>query len=453
MENRYVNPSFETATTGASGSNMAVSRVVDAARAVSGTYVLKCVPTAGAGRYVIFGSTAAYRAAVTPNVLHTVSAHVSSDATPTVRIFMTWYTAAGAVVGGAVYGSPTQLNASPQRLSVSAVAPATAVTVRVAIIIDGTAAVTDILYVDGVMVNEGDLAAYADGSTPGWYWTGTPDASVSGSKIALTPDPNPDRPRIQIDVRGLTNPYLTIYRMIDGSRPEIVRGTVRKLVGQVFTIMDEDAPAKVNVTYQVREMTADGDVVLQYTSDYAYMDVEGTWISQPLYSDRVVRVTDLEGSLLKQSIRFRGQNMIVPGRNRSVYMGDGKSGFSSELSFATMTDEAHQTVLDMFGVDEERVPPVLCLRTTMKTNLPAVFYFSVLDVDLEGFNWRWGDGEVTSWTWSVEESIQQSPAVVTPAFTYADLEAAYASGTYLTIENTYATYAAIESDYSLEGTA
>ena len=273
-------------------------------------------------------------------------------------------------------------------------------------------------------------------------------ATVTGYPYSSTP------PRIEVLVQGATSARLTVRRLADGQAPAVVRGAINLVVTNPLAVVDYEAPLGVPVQYQVEEFSALGASLGFSTSAPVTLDVEGTFLHQPLYPERCVRVLHLDASLIEHQVSFAGDHARPGLRKLGVWFGRGRGGTRATLEFATETQTDHDILISMFGVGDEQVPPVLCLRTTDPVRLPMPFYLLAAEPGYKGFDWH-HDGQTTIWRWSVEQTTPPAPSIVVPGYTYEDLEAYYAAmaGTYSTLAADHSTYSDVERRYDLTGYA
>lgn len=241
---------------------------------------------------------------------------------------------------------------------------------------------------------------------------------------AITGIPYLDPPRVEVLVQGSTATRINVYRLADGASPVLVRGAIRLVVTDPLAVVDHEAPVGVPVVYSVQELDTLGQPTANVASAPVTVQGAGTWLSQPLYPERVVRIDQLDGSLLDHLIEAYGENIRVAGRDLGVWMGSGRGGTKGTLSFAVQAEGDRRTVAAMFGARGEQLPPVLCLRSTLEQRLPQPFYFAVPAFAQRGMDWQ-AQGVTTIFDWAVEETSMPSPAIVVPEYTYQDLEAAW----------------------------
>lgn len=165
--NLLTNPSFDTNTTGWSGSNATIARVTTPTP-FSGTGALSVTCTS-AGTCYATTTTGIGGVAVTAGVTYTASAYVRTAVTTRgAFVNFAWYNNAGTLISTS-FGSGIVDSTTYQRTSVTATAPATAVWAAVQVSFNATAT-SEIHYVDAVMMERSSvLNSYYDTSTTGSY--------------------------------------------------------------------------------------------------------------------------------------------------------------------------------------------------------------------------------------------------------------------------------------------
>ncbi len=182
---------------GGAGTTTSVTGAADGPIVGISTYIRKTwttAPTGGSGNTGFYNTTQNTAGTdttgfpVAAGTTYTFSSYIRSSKTFSgawaLRLY--WHDTAGALVGTAVLGTPiTSVSAGAwNRLSLTATAPAGAVVVDISSDCGSSPAsswsVGDTLDGTGLMITQGStLYNYADGNSPGWAWTGTPNASTS----------------------------------------------------------------------------------------------------------------------------------------------------------------------------------------------------------------------------------------------------------------------------------
>ncbi|MBL8158844.1 prepilin-type N-terminal cleavage/methylation domain-containing protein [Candidatus Saccharibacteria bacterium] len=116
---------------------------------------------------------------VTVGQSYTLSSWIRPSATLSTGVILIWKNSSNSIITENGAASSHVAN-TWERRSVTATAPAAAVTLQVDIGAPGSAAIGTSLDATGVMVEQGStLTNYADGDTAGWIWNGTANASSS----------------------------------------------------------------------------------------------------------------------------------------------------------------------------------------------------------------------------------------------------------------------------------
>ncbi len=191
ITNFILNPSLEqnavnvSAVCGTGGACVGVDRVPSSSAASGGhvgQYRWSTGPSGGEP-YVLFRS-----APITPSRTYVCSGSVRASWATQLQVRIVTYTSAGSwlpQVNSAT--TSVQANGPWVRLSASKVAESNAATAGCIFVVPNgsvrppSGATMDI---DAVMINEGSIQKYADGSSPGWAWNGAPgQASSSGPAL------------------------------------------------------------------------------------------------------------------------------------------------------------------------------------------------------------------------------------------------------------------------------
>lgn len=180
--NLATNPSFETNTTGWSAGNATLSRQIGGG--MFGLYRARLASMISTAAYM--ETTSAQVISVVAGNTYTASIYARGTVTRPVRVLMSleFYDASNLPVGTVVFNDYAPLTADYSRYSVTALAPAGAVTVRSEIVFAVTSGVNfgagDLIDVDAFQVEIGGAPTpYFDGSRPGAAWNGAANASSS----------------------------------------------------------------------------------------------------------------------------------------------------------------------------------------------------------------------------------------------------------------------------------
>lgn len=193
--NLITNPSFETdvsLTTIAAPAGATISR--STAQSFVGS--ASCAGTTGAtAGSMIFGTSTTNRLSVVGEQTYTASLYVrSATVTRSARVRILWYNAAGANITTSDGVNSTTSTSAWQRRSVSATAPATAVTAVVQLVVI-SASTTETHFLDAILFEAGSvLLPYFDGTYADPYsgytlttqgWNGTTNNSTSTATWGL----------------------------------------------------------------------------------------------------------------------------------------------------------------------------------------------------------------------------------------------------------------------------
>ena len=178
--NLITNPSFETNTTGWSGAAGA-TLTRTSAQAFVGSWSVTSARIAATGAMVV---GFAPRLPVTAGLAYTFSAYFRRDYSTTrvTQLRLQWFNAGGTLIGSTIIvgQTPPAVN-TWGRFSITQTAPVGTATVYIDIIVN-SAIVGENIWVDGAMLEQSStLGTYFDGSTTGYAWNGTPNASTSST--------------------------------------------------------------------------------------------------------------------------------------------------------------------------------------------------------------------------------------------------------------------------------
>lgn len=317
--------------------------------------------------------------------------------------------AAGGAAGGYDAYATVDLNPGDvANLIVTGVAPSTSVTADIVLSREVTyqPASGDIEYFDQVLLGpyDGvDAPAYGDGSTQGWAWTGTANASSSfryDTAPQLTPiDDDAPCPRVQLIVAEFLPGTATVTMHRLTSDGDAVVPGVNRVSGLGGLIRyDYYAPFGVPVTYQAEMFDANGASLGYSIAGTVTLNVTDAVITSPTDPRKSVRVEmgAAAGSTLTNPVT--AQVHEIDGRRILIAEADyGLDGVP--LSFWTDTLQQYRAVLDVFRSANSlvvfRIPPpmevprtlyVFGVPTRTETNLP---------MGIEEFGWELQGTEVT----------------------------------------------------------
>lgn len=184
VNNRVLNPSFETNTTSWTQAGTGVTTLTRVtSQAFAGSASLQA---ASSGTNAQQGAFTGGRASVLPNTTYTASVWVKGVVGRSVRIELGEWSATPALIGARAFSADVVLDGTWQRLTVNKTMGANALTAD--IIVRNVAAVAHTFYIDGVLLSEGtDQYVFGDGNSTGWSWSGTANNSTSLGPVLLLP--------------------------------------------------------------------------------------------------------------------------------------------------------------------------------------------------------------------------------------------------------------------------
>ncbi len=185
IKNLATNPSYETGTTGWSGSAGASIATSTGVWADSGTTSVRITntTTTNQGDFRISNGANTMPFGMEPGKTYTISARLYFTAAPTGALgrapgILYWYSTNGAA-WNEQFGPKAPTTPGTYTVSHTVTVPANATGVLIAF---GAASstVSQNFYYDSFMITEGSTAYnYGDGSSANWVWLGTPNASAS----------------------------------------------------------------------------------------------------------------------------------------------------------------------------------------------------------------------------------------------------------------------------------
>ncbi|MCS4277713.1 hypothetical protein M2390_002922 [Mycetocola sp. BIGb0189] len=286
-------------------------------------------------------------------------------------------------------------------------------------------------------------------------WVGAPGRSAS---FRVTPEidlkPVPDGtpcPYVEIVARDLppSTSKVTIWRTAAGRTTE-VRGAVRASASDALARVDYEAPFGVPITYRVEPFTASGESLGLVGLSETQLDVEETWVHNPLNPAGAVAVS-FRGSAVSGVSRPMDAEVHHPiGRRVGVVVSSGRRGVTDvSLDVMTETLEAADRVAALLGDEGAETTPVLCFRVGAndRVRLPRPFFAVVPDIVESSFDYTKGTGTKIAHSMKGTEAAPPAPGLFIPLLTYAHLNAYYATYAALNADN--ATYLAVNTRYDL----
>lgn len=181
QENLLSNPSFEVNTVGYSGTAATFSRQTGIA-GTTGTQAFRSTATAASNYgFSVTPTGGQLPIAVQPGQTYTFSIDVLANASVrNVKPSIDWLNASAGLISTSAGTNTTTTG----RKSVTAVAPAGAVTARPTFLTTG-GVINEFIDVDALRFTSGTSTTYVDGTTTGFYWQGAAHNSASGDFIEL----------------------------------------------------------------------------------------------------------------------------------------------------------------------------------------------------------------------------------------------------------------------------
>lgn len=242
---------------------------------------------------------------------------------------------------------------------------------------------------------------------------------------------------------------LRMYRYSE-NRTWLVRGGVDVAPG--VAMQDFEVPFRTPATYRAECFNSAGTSLGFTESSTIELDIEGTWVHQPLQPLLATRVNlrlDSNSGLIRE---VPGESAYPEGAVVGRWIGARRRGLRGvNIALRTTTLEAANTLQAMVGAyDETEQLGVLCLRTSSAIRWPRTFFFAVPELVEQAITVH-VSGERIHFDAVADEVEPPFPGLVMPLLTYDDLDAYY--GTYSAQDAAYATYTDRDRDYSLAGFA
>lgn len=167
------NPSAEVNLTDWATANVVTTLTRGNAQARTGSWSFTC--TAGSSGNNGMWNGAANRPPVFAGRQYTASAYGRVNVVRNATIAIRWFDVNGSAIGADVVSTPVAMTTTGwTRMSVTATAPAGAVTAAL-LILAASSVSTNVLYLDDVMFNEGELLPYVDRPATSYTFTQTPN--------------------------------------------------------------------------------------------------------------------------------------------------------------------------------------------------------------------------------------------------------------------------------------
>ena len=266
-------------------------------------------------------------------------------------------------------------------------------------------------------------------------------------------------PRTEV-VFGALHPDTTslraIHRLGDG-RDYRVRKSINRAVVGATSILDNEAPFGIPVTYRAEMLNVGGDSLgFTDTSTPVTLDVDDTWVHNPLDPTTAVKVSLLAESSHEWSRPVPGQVHFPIGRRVGVVVSGARGGLRG-LKLSVMVESIAEAdrFAKLVGDYTTTTVPVLCFRigANQRMRIPRPLFAAVLDPKERELNLSQSQvGELVAFDMAgLDEVSPPTPALVVPLLTRADLNAYYATRAALNADNL--TRLAVNRRYDLAGSA
>ena len=241
---------------------------------------------------------------------------------------------------------------------------------------------------------------------------------------------------------------LRIYRFSEG-RTWLVRGGVDIAPG--VAAIDFEVPFGVPSSYRAEMFNSSG-VSLGFTDiSETTVNVEGTWVHQPLQPTLAIQMTNLSGSAETLTRPTPGEVVYVEGAPVGRHIGSRRHGLQSvPVVLLAETLTAANAFQAMLGTYEVQQIPVLCIRTSEDIRWPRTFFASTGELFERELTVHAG-GELVQFEGDFDEVAPPFPGLVKPLLTYDDIDAAFA--TYDAADAAFATYTERDRAYEYAGLA
>lgn len=272
--------------------------------------------------------------------------------------------------------------------------------------------------------------------------------------LNLSVDANP-APRVEVVFASLhpdTASLAAIWRTGDG-REWKVRGSVGISVSDQVARIDYEAPFGIPISYRAEMLNGAGDSLgFTDSSSEVTLDVDETWVHNPLNPQIALQVVTLQGTSYEWSRPVAGEVLFPKARRVGVVIGGARQGLRGQVfDLLVASDADADTFSSMLGTYSRTAVPVLCFRigASDRSRLPRPLFGSVMDpreVDL-----TMQGGEDLGFRFQSDEVAPPAPALVIPLLTRADVDAYYSTRAQVDTDN--ATRLAVSRRYDLAGTA
>jgi hypothetical protein len=241
---------------------------------------------------------------------------------------------------------------------------------------------------------------------------------------------------------------LRIYRQSE-NRTWLVRGGVDVATG--VAALDFEAPFQTTSSYRAAQYDVAGEFIAYTESSDTVLDVDGTWIHNPLEPAGGIFV-ELDDESAREISRPTPGELVYPEAAEIPHrIGSIRRGVEGASVVFNIDGVSNMTKFDeMLGAYGTQKVGVLCLRTSDPVMWPRTFFVAADAFPVTDKTIRFG-GDWVQVRASCDEVQPPYEGLVVPLLTYDDLDAAYAD--YDARDAAYATYTEQDRDYSLAGLA
>ena len=271
--------------------------------------------------------------------------------------------------------------------------------------------------------------------------------------LTVSTDAEP-MPRVEVLFESFAagTAFVDVYRLAAG-REYKVRAGVKAATAGALSRIDFEAPFGTPVTYRA-EMFNASLVSLGFTDTTStILQVEETWVHNPLNPGGGVQVTMADTAAARLSRPVDGATFRPEGRRTAVVIAGDRGGLQGvSLDCYTLTDADTELFANLVGGYDTTTVPVLCFRipASTKMRLPRPLFAVVFDPAEIALDLNEG-GESMFWETVGDEAAPPTPALVVPLLTRADIDAAYATRAAVRADNL--TRLSVSRRYEFAGSA
>jgi hypothetical protein len=276
--------------------------------------------------------------------------------------------------------------------------------------------------------------------------------------LTVYTDANP-MPRLEVLFSSFDpdTEFVTVYRFA-GGREFKVRGAVMAPTVGSLTRIDSEVPFGVPASYRAEMFDGSGQSLGFTGTDEVTVDVNETWVHNPIDPAGGVRVILSNSAARELSRPVDGEVFYPQGRHVAVVISGQRRGYQGVvLDCVTTTSEEADKFADLVGTYATTTVPVLCFRFSADSvvRLPRPLYVAVFDPrerapQENGWSERYGSDAV-EWGVIGDEASPPAAGIVIPLLTRADINAYYATNADIASDNL--TRLDVNRRYDLAGTA